>query len=128
MRPLVITGTDTGVGKTVVTAALAALAAGQGQRVAVVKPVQTGAAPGEPGDLDEVRRLSGIEDVHEYARFPEPLAPGGAARRVAVTRPLGAYHREPDPRALGSEYQRVLLTRIVDHQESRRCPGKRDRL
>ncbi len=87
MRPLVITGTDTGVGKTVVTAALAALAARRGQRVAVVKPVQTGAAPGEPGDLDEVRRLSGIEDVHEYARFPEPLAPATAARRAAVTPP-----------------------------------------
>jgi 8-amino-7-oxononanoate synthase/dethiobiotin synthase len=86
-RFVVVTGTDTGVGKTVVTAALAALAAGQGQRVAVVKPVQTGAAPGESGDLDEVRRLCGIADVHEYARFPEPLAPATAARRVAATPP-----------------------------------------
>jgi 8-amino-7-oxononanoate synthase/dethiobiotin synthase len=86
-RFVVVTGTDTGVGKTVVTAALAALAAGQGQRVAVVKPVQTGAAPGEPGDVDEVRRLSGVADVHEYARFPEPLAPATAARRAAVIAP-----------------------------------------
>lgn len=80
-RVLAVTGTDTEVGKTVVTAALAGLAAGQGQRVAVVKPVQTGAAPGESGDIDEVRRLSGVSDVHEFTRLAEPLAPATAARR-----------------------------------------------
>ncbi len=45
---LVVTGTGTGVGKTVVTAAIAALAADRNARVAVVKPAQTGAQPGEP--------------------------------------------------------------------------------
>src|SRR5439155_2544445 len=69
-----------GVGKTVVTAALAALAHARGQRVAVVKPAQTGVAPGEPGDLGEVRRLAGIGDTHEFARFPGPLSPEAAAR------------------------------------------------
>jgi 8-amino-7-oxononanoate synthase/dethiobiotin synthase len=87
MRTVVVTGTDTGVGKTVVTAALAAALRVAGSRVAVVKPVQTGAAPGEPGDLDEVRRLAGIDDLHEFGRFPEPLAPATAARRSGV-RPL----------------------------------------
>lgn len=87
MSVLVITGTDTGVGKTIITAALAALARSSGQRVAVVKPVQTGVAPGEPGDLDEVRRLSGVEDLHELARLPEPLAPATAARRARVALP-----------------------------------------
>ncbi|TDD84748.1 ATP-dependent dethiobiotin synthetase BioD [Actinomadura rubrisoli] len=81
---LVITGTCTGVGKTVVTAALAAVAAARGAPVAVVKPGQTGMASGEPGDLDEVRRLAGIEDVHEFARFPDPLSPAAAARRAGV--------------------------------------------
>ena len=80
MSVLIVTGTDTEVGKTVVTAALAALARARGQSVAVVKPVQTGVTPGEPGDLEEVRRLSGVEDLHELARFPEPLAPATAAR------------------------------------------------
>lgn len=80
-RILVVTGTDTEVGKTVVTAAVAALGLARGLRVAVVKPVQTGLEPGEAGDLDEVRRLSGVEDLHEFFRFPEPLAPGTAARR-----------------------------------------------
>ncbi|MGH2968205.1 MAG: AAA family ATPase, partial [Solirubrobacteraceae bacterium] len=50
MTTLVVTGTDTGVGKTVVVAALAALARSRGETVAVVKPVQTG--PG-PTDVDE---------------------------------------------------------------------------
>ncbi|MGH3432724.1 MAG: AAA family ATPase, partial [Thermocrispum sp.] len=47
MSVLVITGTDTGVGKTVATAAVAALAAASGRRVAVVKPAQTGVLPAE---------------------------------------------------------------------------------
>lgn len=80
MSVLFIAGTDTEVGKTVVTAALAALAHARGESVAVVKPVQTGVAPGEPGDLEEVRRLAGIEDLHELARFQHPLAPATAAR------------------------------------------------
>jgi dethiobiotin synthetase len=84
MATVVVTGTDTGVGKTVVTAALAALARARGDRVAVVKPAQTGAGPGEPGDLDEVRRLSGVADLHELSRFADPLAPATAARRAGV--------------------------------------------
>ena len=84
MNALAVTGTDTGVGKTVVTAALAAVARAEGRRVAVVKPTQTGVAPGEAGDLDEVRRLSGVEDLHELARYPEPLAPATAARRAGA--------------------------------------------
>jgi dethiobiotin synthetase len=81
---LAVAGTDTGVGKTVVTAALAARARGRGESVAVVKPAQTGVAPGAPGDLDEVRRLSGVEDLHELARYDEPLAPATAAERAGA--------------------------------------------
>jgi len=77
---LIVTGTDTGVGKTVVTAALAALAAARGASVAVVKPAQTGVGPDEPGDLQEVRRLAAVTDLHEGARFPDPLSPAAAAR------------------------------------------------
>jgi dethiobiotin synthetase len=78
----VVSGTGTGVGKTIVTAALAALAAERGERVAVVKPAQTGIPDGstEESDLDTVRRLSGVTDVHELARFPDPLSPEAAAR------------------------------------------------
>jgi dethiobiotin synthetase len=80
-RFVVVTGTDTGVGKTVATAALATAYTEQGLDVAVVKPVQTGLRAGEPGgDVDEVARLSGVRDVHELVRLPDPLAPDSAAR------------------------------------------------
>ncbi|MEV0970185.1 dethiobiotin synthase [Microtetraspora glauca] len=84
MSILVVTGTDTGVGKTVVTAAIAVLARERGATVAVVKPAQTGVAPGEPGDLDEVIRLSGITTTFEFARFPDPLSPAAAARESGL--------------------------------------------
>jgi len=80
---LFITGTGTGVGKTIVTAAVAALAAAAGQRTAVVKVAQTGVHDG-PGsdtpDLAVITRLSGVTDTHELARFPDPLSPEAAAR------------------------------------------------
>ena len=76
MSVLIVTGTGTEVGKTVVTAALAACATGS---VAVVKLAQTGVGPGEPGDLAEITRLSGCTDVHEFARYPDPLSPHHAA-------------------------------------------------
>ena len=78
---LIVTGTGTGVGKTVVTAALAACAAGE---LAVVKPVQTGVRPGEDGDLAEIGRLSGTHDLHEFARYPDPLSPERAAARSGL--------------------------------------------
>ncbi|HVQ88886.1 MAG TPA: dethiobiotin synthase [Actinomycetes bacterium] len=80
MSILVVTGTGTGVGKTVVTAGIAALALRNGQTVAVVKPGQTGIGDGMPGDLDDIRRLAGVETVQEHGRFPDPLAPAAAAR------------------------------------------------
>ncbi len=79
-----ITGTGTGVGKTVVTAGIAALALARGQRVAVLKPAQTGVAAAEAGDLDEVRALVGDLTTRELRRFPDPLAPETAARRVGM--------------------------------------------
>lgn len=84
MSILIVSGTGTEIGKTVVTAAVAALAAARGGGVAVVKPAQTGVAPGEPGDLDVVARLAGITDTHEYARYPDPLSPAAAARRSGL--------------------------------------------
>ncbi|WP_327140901.1 dethiobiotin synthase [Nocardia sp. NBC_01327] len=86
MTLLFITGTSTDVGKTIVTAALAATARAGGAEVAVVKPAQTGVAPGEPGDLAEITRLSGVTRTVELARYPDPLAPDTAARRCG--RPL----------------------------------------
>ena len=61
--------------------------------MAVVKPAQTGLAPGEPGDVDEVRRLVGDEVVtHELVRLRDPLSPEAAARREGVRIPPVAQH------------------------------------
>lgn len=80
MTVIIVTGTSTGVGKTVVTAALAVAADAAGKRVCVVKPVQTGVATGEPRDTATVARLSGCANVHELSRLDDPLAPDTAAR------------------------------------------------
>ena len=90
---ILITGTDTGVGKTIATAALAvhhALRAGGS--VAVVKPAQTGVLADEPGDLAEVHRLTGLTALHEGVRLRDPLAPTSAARREGVPLPSVEDH------------------------------------
>lgn len=79
-----MTGTDTEVGKTVVTAAIAAIAVEHGHRVAVIKPAQTGVSDGEPGDVDVVRTLAGEITARELRRYPDPLAPDTAARRGGI--------------------------------------------
>jgi dethiobiotin synthase len=87
-RFVLVTGTSTGVGKTVATAALAATTPG----ALVVKPVQTGAAERE-SDAREVHRLTGV-DVQEWTTLDEPLAPDTAARRQGVEIPTVAAYAE----------------------------------
>lgn len=89
MSILFITGTSTDVGKTVVTAAIAALADDAGMSVRVAKPIQTGVTADEPGDLQRIEALSGCTDTHEYLRLPDPMAPEQAARRAGVELPTG---------------------------------------
>ncbi len=90
-RYVVVTGTGTGVGKTVVTAALATSYSAHDLDVAVVKPVQTGLLGGEPGgDVDEIAALSGTYDIHEFVRLEDPLAPDSAARLRHVAIPTVA--------------------------------------
>jgi dethiobiotin synthetase len=93
-RYAVVTGTDTSVGKTIVTAALAVALEAEGNRVAVVKPVQTGVAPDEPGDIETIVALTGLTSVHELARLELPLAPESAARAMDVPLPTIAEHVE----------------------------------
>jgi len=88
---ILVTGTDTEVGKTITTAALAVRAAASGS-LAVVKPAQTGVGPDEPGDLDDIHRLTGLTKLHEGVRLRDPLAPTTAARREGVTLPPVAVH------------------------------------
>jgi dethiobiotin synthase len=102
-RVLLVTGTSTGVGKTIATAALAATASGS---VLVVKPVQTGAAGGD-SDTREVVRLSGVEAV-EWTSLDEPLAPDTAARRQGVGIPAVAEYAERI-RALDGSADTILV-------------------
>lgn len=104
----VVSGTGTGVGKTIVTAALAALAADRGERVAVVKPAQTGIATAEPTDVEVVRRLSGVTDVHELARFPDPLSPEAAARTAGLP-PLDMTAAAGYIEKLAAEREQVIV-------------------
>lgn len=88
MSTLVVTGTDTGVGKTMATAAVACCARLAGIDVAVCKPVQTGSPADD--DLADIARLSGATDLRGTWRYPEPLAPVAAAQRAGLPLPTRA--------------------------------------
>jgi dethiobiotin synthetase len=88
MNGLIVTGTDTGVGKTVITAALARLLRKQGRPVRVCKPVATGAAwtDGRWLSEDTVRLAEAADMIGRWDEvtpwaFPDPVAPPVAARR-----------------------------------------------
>lgn len=108
MPILVITGTGTEVGKTVTTAAIAAAATAAGRSVAVLKAAQTGVRPDEPGDAEEVTRLAGPVMATELARYPEPLAPGTAARRAGRA-PVHPHEVAEAAAKLATEHDLVLV-------------------
>ncbi|MGL5851086.1 MAG: dethiobiotin synthase [Phycicoccus sp.] len=105
---VLVTGTGTGVGKTVVTAALAVLVRSRGSDVAVLKPTQTGVGPDDPGDVDVIRGLAGDVPAHETVRLHDPLSPEAAARREGMTLPPVAAHARR-VRELTAEAQVVLV-------------------
>src|SRR5258706_12267964 len=99
-RGFFVTGTDTGVGKTLVACALLAAFDGRGMKVVGMKPVACGAEPG-PGGLvnDDVERLvaagnvaAAREHVNPYC-FAPPIAPHIAARQAGVTIALDRVER-----------------------------------
>ncbi len=106
--PVVVTGTDTGVGKTVVAAAIAAAATEAGLRVAVLKPAQTGAGPGTETDAQTVQRLAAPATVRTLAEYPDPLAPLSAAR-VSGLPPLVLGDVLSTVEDLAAEHELVLV-------------------
>lgn len=89
-RLLAITGTDTDIGKTVVTMALALRARALGLRVAAMKPIETGIASLLPGESDserlEVVACSGDSPANiGPIVLDEALAPMMAAMRAGIT-------------------------------------------
>lgn len=78
MKPWMITGTGTDVGKTVVTTALARGA--HPTPVVAIKPIETGVAD-RPADADALADACGrpdLADVHGFVRMRAPLAPYAA--------------------------------------------------
>ncbi|MDQ2865897.1 MAG: dethiobiotin synthase [Candidatus Eremiobacteraeota bacterium] len=78
MHRYFVTGTDTDVGKTRVTAALALALKRTGLLPTIVKVVQTGLARDAPGDAVRAGELAGVRHV-ELARFEKAADPWTAA-------------------------------------------------
>lgn len=114
MKSYFITGTDTGVGKTVVTALLAALYRRAGVDVGVMKPVETGVDPlcdsTAASDarflLEAAESGDALEEAAPY-RFKTPASPYFAAhaegRPVEPERLLTAF------RSLSGKHEAVLV-------------------
>ena len=77
MRGLFVTGTGTGVGKTVVAAAIAHTYVDRGQRVGVFKPAVTGLDESEPDHtiLRRAARSRQTDDEIAPYRFTPPVSP-----------------------------------------------------
>lgn len=85
IRGLFITGTDTGVGKTLVAASLAAWCRLQGVNVGVMKPIATGGERGIASDARILAHAAAVDDPWPLINpvcYREPLAPAVAARRA----------------------------------------------
>jgi dethiobiotin synthetase len=100
---LFITGTDTAVGKTVITAAIATALRQQGRRVGVVKPVASGCVQRREGLVSEDAELLAHHadsphplDIIAPQRFAEPLAPAVAAQRLGEPIDWSAVQRSVD--------------------------------
>lgn len=90
-RIILVTGTDTGVGKTVTAAALAASLQSRGRSVAVYKPCQSGNLAGD-SDCSEIVRLAGPLTAEAGVVLEDPLAPVPAAALDGVDLPPLAVH------------------------------------
>lgn len=103
---LFITGTDTGVGKTMVGAALALYLKKRGLTVGVMKPIETGVSAGNDARSDAARLRAIIESeetlgaIRPYS-FELPVAPLAAAQ---------AEDRTIDPNTIKKVY-RLLSSR-----------------
>jgi dethiobiotin synthetase len=83
---LLVTGTDTGVGKTVVAAAVTLARRGRGLRVVAYKPVESGVADGAPSDAAVLSAACGAGELlsEPVLQLGEPLAPAVAADRAGI--------------------------------------------
>jgi dethiobiotin synthetase len=108
-RGLFITGTDTGVGKTVVAAGLVASLRNSGMDIGVMKPIETGFSL-RSSDAFFLQRTAGVSDLLDSItpyRLKHPLSPYAAAQieRISIRfeKIRRAYHR------LLEEHQALLV-------------------
>jgi dethiobiotin synthetase len=110
-----VAGTDTGVGKTLVTAALAVRLRRLGRSVGVMKPIETGITPATIARSDAARLQAIVESEETLGaicpyQFELPLAPLGAAqaeRRVINPRVIRQVYR-----LLASRYECIVVEGI----------------
>jgi dethiobiotin synthetase len=97
---LFVTGTDTGVGKTIVTAAIATAFKACGINAGILKPIATGTEGTDAGlsDPEWLMSVTGVQDPPDLIapyRFPIPASPLVAAtqagRPIDLTRILDAF-------------------------------------
>lgn len=80
MRTIFVTGTDTGIGKTRVVAALVRLLSAQGGRIQIVKALETGWGDPDENDAKRAWRLAGTcAEAFTLMSFKAPLSPLAAA-------------------------------------------------
>lgn len=123
-----ITGTDTGIGKTTVGCAIAAALRRRGIEVGVIKPIETGCAPSAGGlvaaDAQQLAWFAGRSDALDRicpVRLPDALAPLVAARREGLELSLRALADAVDRHSKTCDVQLVegaggLLVPITAHQ------------
>jgi dethiobiotin synthetase len=99
-KGIFVTGTDTGVGKTVVTAAIAWNLTQAGKRVALMKPIQTGTIVSGSTDIEFVQKVLGADyslDVSCPYMFSDPVAPLVASmlvgERIDIKKIKDSYSR-----------------------------------
>jgi dethiobiotin synthetase len=114
-RGLFVTGTDTGVGKTLVSCAILRALCRRGRRIGVFKPAETGCPGDGQGRLygDDCRRLLAAADTGQpessvaSALYPVPAAPLVAAE--AAGEAIDPDELVRDFEALAGDYDSVLV-------------------
>lgn len=109
-QAIFVTATDTGVGKTLVTAALARTLTARGCSVGVMKPVETGVGTERRSDAGRLKRAARVPDALDVIRpygFRLPVAPLDASRSERRGIRIGAILRAY--RRLRSQYEFLLV-------------------
>ncbi len=104
-----VTGTDTGIGKTVVAGGLTAALKKNGIRATAVKPVETGVDP-VPKDGRFLKSVANLEEPLSHivpVQYREPLAPAVAARRAE--RPVDLEKVNEVIQNMKNRYEHIVL-------------------